>query len=70
MCFRRMVSSFLGAVLVSVFAFLSPSLCFVFFFFFSCGVQSLRISFGEQAISLLHQALRICRRKKYALKVT
>lgn len=43
---------------------------FCFFFFFSCGVQSLRISFGEQAISLLHQALRICRRKKYALKVT
>lgn len=67
MCFRRMVSSFLGAVLVSVFAFLSPSL---WFFFFSCGVQSLRISFGEQAISLLHQALRICRRKRYALKVT
>ena len=29
-CFRRTVSSFLGAVLVSVFAFLSCSLCFLF----------------------------------------
>lgn len=71
MCFRRMVSSFLGAVLVSGFAFLSCSLWFFcLFVFLSCEVQSLRISLGEQAMSLLHQALRIHRRKKYALKVT
>ena len=49
---------------------ISLLLSLVLFFFFSCRVQSLRISFGEQATSLLHQALRIRRSKRYALKVT